>query len=337
MMRAIDLFCGAGGLSLGLKQAGWTVTHALEINQDAIATHRRNFPNTIHIDIDIAKYNFHPLKGHIDLVAGGPPCQPFSVSGKQLGNNDIRDMVPEFVRAVDEIRPAAFLMENVSGLVSPKFSAYLDMWVEKLRDLGYGVTLMLLNAADYGVPQKRMRVFVVGIAEGINFAFPGPTHGHDASRPYVSVGEALSGCIEDATNNAKVTFCKNPVMRKSPYAGMLFNGKGRPLDINEPSKTIPATAGGNRTHFLDPLNQIPIYHTYLAKGGKAREGTLEFCPRLTVKQSARLQAFPDDFVFTGRKSSQYCQIGNAVPPTLAAAVAGSLLVQCASMKGRKVA
>ena len=124
-VRAIDIFAGAGGLSCGLKAAGWSVEAAIEYDKVAIETHRVNFPESEHICDDVKSVDFRRFRG-IDLVAGGPPCQPFSVSGKQMGQFDVRDMVPEFIRAVSEARPRAFLMENVAGL-SGRYKCCLRM------------------------------------------------------------------------------------------------------------------------------------------------------------------------------------------------------------------
>ena len=322
---AIELFAGAGGLSLGLKMAGWDLRAALEIDADALNTHRTNFPGITHVCADIRDTDFTKFQG-VSLVAGGPPCQPFSVSGKQLGMHDLRDMVPQFVRAVKEAKPAAFLLENVHGLVTPKFMPYLLGVVEDLARLGYEVHWKVLNAADYGVPQKRLRLFVIGVPKGVAFAFPEPSHGpHSPGRiPYASVRNALSDVPADIPNKAKVVFAKNPILRKSPYAGMLLNGKGRPLNMDGPSHTIPATAGGNRTHILDMGGNLQAYHRHLLGGGAPYSGEVPDCRRLTVRESARLQSFPDWFQFTGRRSRQYCQIGNAVPPLFAMAVAAAL-------------
>ena len=324
MNRVIDLFSGAGGLSLGLKMAGWDVRVAVEYDATAVETHRKNMPDVLHLCDDIRDIDFSDYKGKIDLVAGGPPCQPFSVSGKQLGNLDIRDMVPEFLRVVREVRPQAFLMENVKGLTSPRFLPYLEERIEELRSIGYSVYWKVLNAADYGVPQNRHRLFVVGLPVGTNFEFPAPTHGSNGSQKIRTVAEALLGCPVDESNRAKVVFCKNPVLRRSPYAGMLLNGKGRPLNLDGPAHTIPASAGGNRTHILDPKGVLLKYHAHLQAGGKPSPGEVDGCTRLTVRQSARLQTFPDWFEFVGRKNQQYAQIGNAVPPEFAAVVAKAL-------------
>ena len=324
MIRAIDLFAGAGGLSVGLKMAGCDVRIAVEFNEIAMATHQKNMPETRHLCDDIRNIDFKKYNGEIDLVAGGPPCQPFSVSGKQLGKDDLRDMVPEFVRVVREVRPSAFLMENVPGLTTARFLPYLESRIEELRQLGYDVSWKVLNAADYGVPQNRRRLFVIGTPKGVNFEFPKPTHGPGLKEKYRTVSESLIDCPEDEANRAKVVFAKNPILRRSPYAGMLLNGKGRPLNMNGPGHTIPATAGGNRTHILDPDGVLLEYHEHLMNGGLPKVGEVKGCSRLTVRQSARLQTFPDWFEFTGRRNHQYSQIGNAVPPELAAIVARTL-------------
>jgi DNA (cytosine-5)-methyltransferase 1 len=327
MPSAIDLFSGAGGLSLGLKTAGWTVEAAIEFDEASMATHELNFPNSQHLMLDVRQMDFTKYAG-IDLIAGGPPCQPFSVSGKRLGSFDVRDMVPEFVRAVREARPRAFMMENVAGLAGTKFTAYLSDQVFSLHSLGYTVFSKVLCAADYGVAQRRHRLFLVGVRADQKcdpFAFPEGTHGEGKHHKQLSVAEALRDVPEDIPNRAKVVFCKNPVLRKSPFAGMMFNGKGRPLDHNGLGHTIPASAGGNRTHILDPFGVVKQYHSELISGKKPRRGELHDVRRLTVRESARIQSFPDEFVFLGRQSSRYSQVGNAVPPALAKCVAKSII------------
>lgn len=303
---------------------GLDVKVAVEYETSALETHRRNMPDVIHICDDIREIDFYPYKDAFDLVAGGPPCQPFSISRKQLGTHDHRDMVPEFIRAVREIKPKAFLMENVNGLASPRFRLYFQEKLETLKILGYDVHWRVLNATDYGVPQNRLRLFIVGVPKGSPFVFPEPTHGPHGIDKYRTVREALAQCPEDEPNRAKIVFAKNPILRRSPYAGMLLNGKGRPLNMNAPSHTIPATAGGNRTHILDPTGVIRQYHAHLLAGGRPKSGQALGCTRLTVRQSARLQSFPDWFEFVGRRNQQYTQIGNAVPPEFAAVMGKAL-------------
>jgi DNA (cytosine-5)-methyltransferase 1 len=324
-MKAIDLFAGAGGLSLGLNNAGWEVVAAVEVDKYAVATHHQNFPTTKGIRCDVRDVDWSKFRG-VDLVAGGPPCQPFSVSGKQLGREDQRDMVPEFVRIVSEVQPQAFIMENVKGLASAKFKDYLEKAIEDLKALGYNVNYTVLNSADYGVPQFRERLFVVGLRDG-EFKYPKPTHGPGRKNPWVTVADAINDAPFDTPNTAKVVYCKNPILRKSPNAGMLVNGKGRPLNMDLPSLTIPASAGGNRTHIIDKDNVLLKYHGSLMKGGKANSGIVPGCRRLTLRECARIQGFPDSFDFVGPKSKQYSQVGNAVPPLLAEAVCRSVRKQ----------
>lgn len=327
MPTAVDLFAGAGGLSLGLKLAGWDVESAIEYDRAAIETHRLNFPKARHICDDVRSIDFRDFRG-IDLIAGGPPCQPFSVSGKQLGSVDSRDMVPEFVRAVDEARPRAFLMENVAGLSAGRFRDYLHDRIRDLCQLGYVVHAKVLNAGAFGVAQSRQRLFLVGLMASKStkmFEFPAPSHGPGTTRKHRTVREVLNNVPKDVPNNAKVVFCKNPILRKSPFAGMLFNGKGRPLNLDGLGHTIPASAGGNRTHILDLGGKIIEYHRRLLSGKPPLIGELEGVRRLTVRESARVQSFPDSFEFLGRQSSRYSQVGNAVPPVLAEAVSRALM------------
>jgi DNA (cytosine-5)-methyltransferase 1 len=326
-LKAIDVFAGAGGLSLGLKEAGWSVEAAVEYDAVAMATHKHNFPETTHLVDDVRGIDFKRFRG-FDLVAGGPPCQPFSVSGKRLGSFDVRDMVPEFVRAVAEAKPRAFLMENVAGLTAARFDTYLSDQIVALRSLGYVVFSKVLNAANYGVAQRRKRLFLVGIRQDQDraFSFPESTHEGTEDSPFVSVSNVLEQAPDDIPNTARVVYCKNPVLRKSPFAGMLFNGKGRPLENDGLAHTIPASAGGNRTHILDRHNLVGEYHAQLLSGAAPRKGTLEGVRRLTVAESARIQSFPDFFHFVGRQSSRYSQVGNAVPPKLAQAVCNSVRI-----------
>ena len=169
------------------------------------------------------------------------------------------------------------------------------------------------------MPQERMRLLVVG-TRGAGFKFPNATFGPGKKFKYLSAHEAIEGAPEDEPNKAIVTYAKKPVLRPSPFAGMLVNGGGRPIDLESPSQTIPAYAGGNRTHIVDRKKILVQYHSHLIDGGKPRSGLVEGVRRLTVRESARLQTFPDKFTFTGTRSAQYAQVGNAVPPKLAKSV-----------------
>lgn len=317
MYTAIDLFSGAGGLSLGLGQAGFEPILAVEIDSDSCVTYNGIFPSAHLIEGPIQELDFRQWFGDVDLVAGGPPCQPFSSGGKRLGKDDERDMLPHFFRAVREIQPPLFLMENVPGLVQPSRKAYLKGFLDDMGNLGYEITWQVLHAADYGVPQKRRRLFVIGSRLG-TFSFPEPTHGPAVGKAYVPAGNFVRRDeVVGEPNPSKVTYAKNPDLRPSPYDGHLFNGGGRPINLNDASPTILASAGGNKTHFIDTLDEVPVYHAELLAGKSPRRGILEGGRRLTVLESAALQTFPAEIRFHGSRSSQYRQVGNAVPPLLA--------------------
>jgi len=321
--RSVDLFAGAGGLSLGLKMAGWQTVVASDFDSAACATYRRNFPEVKVLEGDVRSVNWSTLRGQVELVAGGPPCQPFSVAGNQRASNDARDMIPEFIRAVREIQPPLFLMENVGGLVASRNFAYFDARLEELRGLGYSVKYSVLNSAHFGVAQERLRVIVIGSRIQDPY-FPIPTHGTQ-EQPFLSARDAIFSSPVDEPNTAIVTYARTPVIRPSPWAGMLVNGGGRPIDLDSPSQTIPASAGGNRTHIVDQNGILLDYHSYLIAGGKPREGIVQGVRRLTVRESASLQSFPHSFNFEGKKSAQYRQVGNAVPPLLGKAVGTAVL------------
>jgi DNA (cytosine-5)-methyltransferase 1 len=320
--RSVDLFAGAGGLSLGLKMAGWETIAASDFDAAACATYRRNFPGVQMLEGDVRSVDWSAFRGQVELVAGGPPCQPFSVAGNQRASNDARDMIPEFIRAVREMQPPLFLMENVGGLVASRNFAYFDAKLQELRDLNYSVRYSVLNSAHFGVPQERLRVIVIG-SRMQDPTFPVPTHG-TSQCPFVPARDAIYNSPVDEPNAAIVTYAKTPVIRPSPWAGMLVNGGGRPIDLDSPSQTIPASAGGNRTHIVDQQGVLLEYHSYLLSGGTPREGIVPGVRRLTVRESASLQSFPHSFYFEGKKSAQYRQVGNAVPPLLGKAVGTSL-------------
>lgn len=320
-LTSIDLFSGAGGLSIGLERAGFRPVLAVEMNKDACATYKLRFPEVDLRQAPIQTVDLRPFRARIDLLAGGPPCQPFSSGGLRQAAGDIRDMIPEFIRAVGEVRPKAFLMENVPGLITGSRATYFLNAIRSFESLGYAVSWQVVNAADYGIPQKRKRLFVVGALDSV-FEFPEPTHGSGRKNPYSVVSDWLDICtIQGNPNPSIITYAKNPDLRPSPYDGHLFNGGGRALDPDAPSHTILASAGGNKTHFVDPNGLVPKYHEYLINGGKPyRTKSLEGARRLTAMESAILQTFPSDMTFLGSKSSQYKQIGNAVPPKLAEAI-----------------
>ena len=323
-LPVLDLFCGAGGLSLGLTRSGFTPVAAVEIDQYACATYRSLHPRTDLLHADIRQVSFRRLRGDVAVVAGGPPCQPFSTGGLRRGAADPRDGFPAFLRVLDEVRPDCVLIENVAGLGRGSTAPYLRALLDELADRGFAVSWTTLAATDYGVPQRRERVFIVGTRDG-KFDFPSPTHGPGRGHSWLPAGSVLSVDEQFGEPNPSiVTYARKPDLRPSPYDGLLFNGGGRPIDLDAPARTILASAGGNKTPFIDTLGVVPPYHAHLMDGGRPRSGRVEGARRITVAESAALQTFPPEARFAGPRSAQYTLVGNAVPPQLAEAVGQAL-------------
>jgi DNA (cytosine-5)-methyltransferase 1 len=332
-IQAIDLFSGPGGLSLGMQAAGVDILACVEKRRDAVDTFASHTPDAHHFDSDIREINFTPFRGQVDLLFGGPPCQPFSTGGLRRGKADARNMFPEYLRALDEIQPTAFLAENVPGLITKsRIHNFMEL-LSEFEQRGYKVAWKVVLASDYGVPQKRRRLIMVGFRDG-EFLFPRATHGPRTNRPHIPTSSVVSkaeplGEVPDCP----VIYAKFPDPRRSPYAGHVYNGGGRPIDLDAPCHTILASAGGYKTHWVDTLNIAPEYSAHLMAGGKPREGSVPGARRLTIQESALIQTFPADMKFAGSRSSQYTQIGDAVPPMLAEALGRALVAQ---MEGRSV-
>jgi DNA (cytosine-5)-methyltransferase 1 len=327
LVQAIDLFASAGGLTLGLRAAaGVETVCAVEVDRYRTQTFAGHSPTAKLITANIQQVSLLEYRERVALVCGGPPCQPFSSGGLRRAEADARDMIPEFIRVVREVRPRAFLMENVPGLAVEERRAYLLRILDQLGDCGFHIAWQVLRAVDFGVPQKRRRLFIVGM-RGATFRFPEPTHGPGRDKPYVRVRDVLSEQSIGEPNSSKVFYARHPDLRPSPYDGHLFNGGGRPINRDEPSHTILASAGGNKTHFFDDHELVPEYHRHLTVGGEPRTGTFPGARRLTVAESAILQTFPAGMVFHGPRSAQYHQVGDAVPPLLAEVVGRALVEQ----------
>lgn len=330
MITSIDLFSGAGGLTTGLKEAGFEPLLAVEIEEDASHTFVHHTPRAIMQCKDIEEVDFARYSGEIDIIVGGPPCQPFSSGGLRAAQYDTRDMIPAFMDVVETVQPKAVLIENVPGLTVGDRKAYFETVISHLSSLKYFVTWKILNAAKFGVPQIRQRLFIVGLKTK-PFEFPKETHGPGTKKPFVCVKDVLPEYQVGEPNVSKVFYAKKPDLRPNPYHGQLFNGGGRPINRAEPAPTILASAGGNKTHFFDDLHLVPAYHAHLISGGQPYTGYLPGARRLTIVESAILQTFPENMKFHGSRSSQYKQIGNAVPPLLAkilgAAIAKQLLTK----------
>lgn len=333
----IDLFAGAGGLSIGFTAAGFDVVAANEWNPDACDTFAKHHPLTDLVEGDISRVSWRPWRGHVAVVAGGPPCQPWSSGGKRLGEEDPRNGFPQFLRVLREVQPPAFVIENVAGLVKADKAVYFHALVTSLEELGYCVSTAVVNAADYGVPQRRHRLFVIGLRDR-HFTFPVPTHGPGRRWGWQPSGKILRRTkMLGEPNDAVVTYAKSPDLRPDPYDGHVYNGGGRPMDLARPAPTLLASMGGNKTPWIDTDRVVPGYHQHLLNGGVPRSGQVPGARRITVTEAAVLQTFrvPEvhgstGIVFAGRRSSQYVQVGNAVPPRLAAAIGMALLRQLRS-------
>ena len=345
-MKAISLFCGAGGMDIGFSKAGVNVLWANEFNIDAVNTYRENHPNTrvIHADIKEAKKQLYNYQNEeIDLVFGGPPCQGFSVAGKMDPDDERSTMVWEFFDVVEIVSPRFFVMENVKALGAlARWEKVRKRIFRRAEELGYVCFARILNAADFGVPQKRERVFFIGVKAGTSSASSQFDNIIETKRkPCQSLRECMqkvgkAGSPENPLScTAKITLAINPVIRKSPYAGMLFNGMGRPLNFDDQANTLPASMGGNKTPIVDDLllndpnaeDWVVSYHTKLINGEKISEDfeVPAHLRRMTIREAAAIQTFPPDYVFCGEKSSIYRQIGNAVPCDLAQVVAETVI------------
>lgn len=334
---AISLYCGAGGLDWGFVQAGFEVTWAIDNDAFAIESYKKNIGEHA-VCGDVLKIS--PPKDRcedVDVVIGGPPCQGFSVIGRMDPGDPRSQHVDHFLDVVEQVKPRAFVMENVKALgVSPRWQPVRDRLLERARGLGYSCELFMLNAQDHGVPQGRERMFLVGMLD----AEPRrPKTSTEGSPP--TVRSALAALPRfgtpgnDGLCTAQVVPAKTPVMRPSAFKGsLLFNGSGRPLQLDAPAKTIPASMGGNATPIIDQdelergaAPWVVEYHQRLQRGGKPVAKAPARLRRITVQEAAALQTFPCEWEIVGPRVAQYRQIGNAVPPKLAEAVAASVFDQ----------
>jgi DNA (cytosine-5)-methyltransferase 1 len=325
-VRVLDIFAGAGGLSMGLEQAGFDVVAGAEWDRDACETFAKAHPTADVAEGDVNAIDFRRWRSDVDVLVGGPPCQPWSTGGKRLGADDPRDGWPSFLRALRETRPEAFVAENVSGFGTGVRRRHFNALVAELEALAFRVTAAVLNAADYGVPQRRRRLLIVGV-RAKSFVFPPPSFGAGRSRPWTPAGAVVGAEAIGRPNPSIVTYARCPDLRPNPYDGHIFNGGGRPIDLSRPAPTLLASMGGNKTPWVDTAGIALEYHQHLLAGGEPRTGPVPGARRITVEEAALLQTFPPGMHFAGRRSSCYRQIGNAVPPLLAEAVGKALLEQ----------
>jgi len=320
----IELFAGCGGLSTGYLDAGLNVAAGFEIDARAVDAYNYNHEyrgsRGFVTDLNVASGAELLARAGIeraDFVIGGPPCQPFSIAGKRQGKRDIRaDLIGHFIRIVDELKPSAFMLENVPNLASIDNGEFLDDVKAQLRTLGYAVDHTVVSAADFGVPQNRKRLVILGLKGKKAVRFPSPTHG-TAEQPFVSSAVAIDDLPDAGEFGETGIFNHEPTAHSADMVARLSTlepGKRERgsfhdrLHPERPSYTLRAGSGN-----FSPLRPVHYKHHRV----------------ITVRESARLQGFSDDFLWPDRipRLQQYRQVGNAVPPPMARAFAECLADQ----------
>lgn len=298
-LTCVEICTGAGGQALGLAMAGFVHVALVEYEQEYVDNMKKNRPEWPIACMDVHDFSGLPYRG-VDLFAGGVPCPPFSVAGKQLGKDDERDLFPEAIRLIGEIRPRAVMLENVRGFLDPVFDAYREHILSSIERLGYRVDIRLLNANDYGVSQLRPRVVIVGIREDEPGLFLYPTP-HPEDTP--TVGELLFD-----------------LMKTEGWEGAAAWAK-------QADKIAPTIVGGSKKHGgpdLGPSRARKAWAEMQVEGvsiaDKAPAKGFVGMPRLTPRMIARIQGFPDTWTFGNKKTKACRMIGNAFPPPVAKAV-----------------
>ena len=312
---SIEICAGAGGQALGLERAGFDHQALVEIDKPCCNTLRYNRTDWNIVEGDLRSFTGTHYRG-CDLLAGGVPCPPFSVAGKQLGSNDERDLFPEALRLVDEVRPRFVMLENVRGFLDAVFEDYREHLKQKLKKMGYVADWRLLNASDFGVPQLRPRVAIVAVRKDMSELFQWPAT-RENNPP--TVGETL-------------------------YDLMASRGWRAAHKWRENADDIaPTIVGGSKKHGGPDLGPTRAKRAWASLGvdghgvaDDAPERDFVGMPRLTVRMVARLQGFPDDWQFAGRKTPAYRQIGNAFPPPVAEAVAKQIMQALNAVAKRRI-
>ncbi len=305
LLSTLELCAGAGGEALGLEQAGVHHAGLIEIDPHACRTLRFNRPSWNVIQDDLHKMTDVSAYKGVDLVSGGLPCPPFSKAGKQLGHDDERNLFPVALNIIDQLRPRAVMIENVRGILDAVFEDYRSHIAGELRKLGYTPDWQLLNACDFGVPQLRPRVVFVAIKNELAGSFTWPKTGKVQAK---TVGQTL-----------------HDLMSANGWAGAK-------VWSDEADEIAPTIVGGSTKHGgpdLGPTRARRAWAALGVNGGTIAESAPDWdfagTPRLTVRMVARLQGFPDDWQFAGRKTHAYRQVGNAFPPPVACAVASEIV------------
>lgn len=307
MPTVFEICAGGGGQALGLELAGFDHAGALEIDTQACATLRLNRPHWNVFEEDVRTFRGTCFAG-VDLLAGGVPCPPFSIAGKQLGADDDRDLFPEALRLAKEMRPRAVMLENVPGFAAEKFKDYRTALVTRFRRLGYQAEWRILNACDFGVPQLRPRFILVAMHpdDMANFRWP-ESNGNGAAE---TVGKTLEDLMAEN------------------------NWKGVKTWVRRADGIAPTVVGGSKKHGGPDLGPTRAKRQWADLGvdglGIANEAPgksfpQDGSPKLTTRMVARVQGFPDSWEFSGKKTAAYRQVGNAFPPPVAEAVGRAIL------------
>lgn len=334
-LNCIDLFCGCGGLSLGFEKAGFNILLGIDSWDDAIATFNYNHKNSKGICADLSKLNAKDVEPNlngkvVDVIIGGPPCQGFSVAGKRILDDERNKLYKNFLRFVEYFKPKAFMMENVPNILSIGGGIVKTSIIKDFSDLGYDIVYKILTASDYGVPQNRRRTFFVGLKNIREFHFPNPT-----VTKKITSKEAISD-LPDFTVADGEKYPSNPksdyqkLMRKNTEK--LYNHR---ITVHtEQTKKIIALVpdGGNYKDLPVELQNTRKVHIAWTRLDSSKPSFTIDCGHNhhfhykynrvpTVRESARIQSFPDDFIFLGKMGSQLKQVGNAVPPLMAEEIA----------------
>ncbi|NNJ30448.1 DNA cytosine methyltransferase [Lacrimispora defluvii] len=355
-ISVVSLFSGGGGLDLGFKKAGFDIKWAIDNNKNAVSTYKKNIGNHI-VCADINTIDLESIP-HADVVIGGPPCQSFSLAGKRDVEDERGQLVWRYIQIIKQVDPKAFVFENVTGILSAK-NAKGEKVVELLKsafiEIGYSISTKVVNAADYGIPQKRKRVIIVGLKDGYSFQFPTETHCEDGTglKRYVSVEEALGDLPLAVEDEKGVT--EYLVEAQSEYQGkMRCEGKitehfipqmseldkyiishvkpggnymDVPADVNSARIRRLQRDGGHTTCYgrLKPDEPSYTINTYFNRPNVGCNIHYSEDRLITVREALRLQSFPDSYeLVSSSKQGKHLIVGNAVPPILAEIIAEKL-------------
>lgn len=335
----LDLFSGCGGLSYGFEKAGFKIIAGVDNWKDSLITFEKNHHNAKTILLDLGKFKPEEIAKEvgdkIDVIIGGPPCQGFSISGKRNPNDPRNSLYRGFVKTVAYFKPKAFVLENVPNLVSMSGGKIKDQIIKDFSDLNYDVKYKILLASNYGVPQNRRRVVFVGVLEKNNFEYPQEVSIKNKQTCLDALCDLPENSVEDGT--------VNKIKPKSDYQKLMRTkiDKIYNHEISQHSdKTVSIISlvpdGGNYKNLPEHLKGTRKVHiAWTRYNSKKPSPTIDTGHRHhfhynynripTVRESARLQSFPDNFIFQGSKTSQYKQVGNAVPPLLAESLGKQLI------------